>query len=88
MRDHLKGYAGRGDDHSLGDAMPWQDVQREPAVIGQLDGDAAAVVGVNNADTVGEARVVVEPVPRIAFEVVSQLEGTERGSGGFGSTGS
>ena len=33
------------------------------------------------------AQGMIIPAPRVAFEVVSQLEGTERGSGGFGSTG-
>lgn len=33
------------------------------------------------------AQVMVVPVPKVVFEVVSELNDTERGSGGFGSTG-
>ncbi|MGR4066042.1 MAG: dUTP diphosphatase, partial [Vulcanimicrobiaceae bacterium] len=33
------------------------------------------------------AQMIVAPVSRAAFEVVDELPGTERGAGGFGSTG-
>jgi dUTP pyrophosphatase len=33
------------------------------------------------------AQVLVAPVPRVAFAEVAELENTERGAGGFGSTG-
>lgn len=33
------------------------------------------------------AQIVIVPIPEIEFEEVTDLESTERGSGGFGSTG-
>ena len=40
---------------------------------------------VNKGDRI--AQIVAAPVIRAAFEVVDSLDQTERGSGGFGSTG-
>lgn len=41
--------------------------------------------GVNVGDRIAQACIV--PVPRIQFDVVEELSDTERGTGGFGSTG-
>jgi dUTP pyrophosphatase len=40
---------------------------------------------INNGDRIAQAMVV--PVPRVTFRAVEQLSITERGAGGFGSTG-
>lgn len=49
-----------------------------------LDDDAPPV-RINPGDRIAEACLV--PAPRCVFEVVEQLAATERGSGGFGSSG-
>ena len=33
------------------------------------------------------AQAIIEPIPRVEFELADELSETERGSGGFGSTG-
>ena len=33
------------------------------------------------------AQAIIEPIPRVEFEMADELSETERGSGGFGSTG-
>jgi dUTP pyrophosphatase len=45
----------------------------------------AEAFAVEHGDRV--AQLVVAPVVQAAFEVVEELDATERGSGGFGSTG-
>lgn len=40
---------------------------------------------INNGDRIAQAMLM--PVPRVTFHVVEQLSITERGAGGFGSTG-
>ncbi len=40
---------------------------------------------INNGDRIAQAMLM--PVPRVTFHVVEQLSITERGEGGFGSTG-
>jgi dUTP pyrophosphatase len=40
---------------------------------------------VNNGDRIAQALVI--PYPRVTFEVVDELSDTQRGAGGFGSTG-
>ena len=52
-------------------------------VILQNTGDAAFVV--NHGDRI--AQIVVAPVIQARFDLVGDLSGSERGSGGFGSTG-
>lgn len=68
-----------------------------PNGVGVIDSDYRGEVQValtNLGDTPYEiqpgeriAQLVVLPVERIAWRVVTELDGTERGSGGFGSTG-
>jgi dUTP pyrophosphatase len=50
-----------------------------------LDDDAPPVK-INPGDRIAQARLVAAPM--VTFEVVEQLSLTERGAGGFGSTGS
>jgi len=47
--------------------------------------DAHALV-VRNGDRIAQAMII--PFPKIKFEEVDELGSTERGTGGFGSTGS
>ena len=51
----------------------------------QLRNDTPIAFGFEQGDRVAQAMVL--PVPRVAFDVVEQLSLTERGTGGFGSTG-
>lgn len=51
----------------------------------QLFNDGKAAVTINAGDRIAQAMIV--EVPRIEFEVVDALTETERGAGGFGSTG-
>lgn len=44
-----------------------------------------SVLSIGPGDRVAQAMLV--PVPRVVFEVAQKLDETERGSGGFGSTG-
>lgn len=41
--------------------------------------------GINTGDRIAQAMVI--PFPRVTFEEVEELSSTERGEGGFGSTG-
>lgn len=52
-----------------------------------LDGDAASRFSVHEGQAIAQGMIV--PIPKVEWEVVeeSQLSLTERGSGGFGSTG-
>ena len=64
---------------------------------GTIDADyrgEVKVILINHGDTPfvitrGEriAQIVISPVTQAAFEVVTQLDATDRGGGGFGSTG-
>lgn len=64
---------------------------------GTIDSDYTGeikVILINHSDEIfrikrGDriAQIVFAPVSRARFEVVSELESTDRGSGGFGSTG-
>lgn len=51
----------------------------------QLFNDGKSAVTINAGDRIAQAMIV--EVPRVEFEVVDTLSETERGSGGFGSTG-
>jgi dUTP pyrophosphatase len=50
------------------------------------DGSITDVLRINPGDRIAQARVV--PFPRVEFELAQDLGVTERGLGGFGSTGS
>ncbi len=47
------------------------------------DGDEPFIV--RKGDRIAQAMII--PIPRVEFEVVKELTATERGTGGFGSTG-
>jgi dUTP pyrophosphatase len=51
----------------------------------KLTGDAGRVFEVKVGDRIAQAKLV--PSPRCTFKVVDELSSTERGTGGFGSTG-
>lgn len=64
--------------------------------VGILDsgyrGEVGAIFIGTNFDyryKIGErcAQIIIEPIPTIEFEVVDELSKTDRGSGGYGSTG-
>ena len=40
---------------------------------------------INKGDRIAQA--IIEPIPRVEFELADEISETERGSGGFGSTG-
>lgn len=40
---------------------------------------------IKNGDKIAQAMII--PIPKVSFEVVQELSDTERGTGGFGSTG-
>ena len=54
-------------------------------VMVKLRNDSPVVFGFEQGDRVAQALVL--PVPRVAFDVVEQLSLSERGAGGFGSSG-
>ena len=47
--------------------------------------DLYNLLSVNVGDRIAQA--IIEPIPRVEFELADELSETERGSGGFGSTG-
>ncbi len=51
----------------------------------KLTADIQGCLGVKVGDRIAQAMIV--PIPRVEFEVVEELTTTERGTGGFGSTG-
>jgi dUTP pyrophosphatase len=51
----------------------------------KLHNDSSRVFSVNRGDRIAQAMIV--PVSQVSFETVDELSATERGSGGFGSTG-
>lgn len=67
------------------------------AILGTIDADYRGSIGVivhnisnevltiHNGDRI--AQLVIAPVAQIRFDTVAQLDETERGAGGFGSTG-
>lgn len=59
------------------------DYRGEVAV--KLSADTYGALVVKPGDRIAQAMLV--PIPRVAFQLVEQLPETERGSGGFGSTG-
>lgn len=54
-------------------------------VMVKLHNDSEDTYWVEAGDRIAQAYIV--PVPRVVFEVAEQLSITERGNGGFGSTG-
>lgn len=65
------------------------DYRGEIMVALRLDGDVGPfgpfTPRVRSGDRIAQAKLV--PAPRVEFEVVEELTTTERGTGGFGSTG-
>ncbi len=59
------------------------DYRGEVKVIVQNLGEAP--IGIDRGDRI--AQLVIGRVPRVSFEVVDELGDTDRGAGGFGSTG-
>lgn len=51
----------------------------------KLTPDLGGMLTVRSGDRIAQAMIV--PIPRVEFEVVEELTTTERGTGGFGSTG-
>ena len=51
----------------------------------KLHNDSSRVFSVNRGDRIAQAMIV--PVSQVAFEAVDELGETDRGAGGFGSTG-
>jgi len=80
--------SGHGFNHTtrLVNCVGVIDSDYRGAVAVKLINDGGPPLEIRPGDRIAQGMIV--PFPRVAFEVVSQLEGTERGSGGFGSTGS
>jgi dUTP pyrophosphatase len=51
----------------------------------KLHNDSDDSMLVQHGDKIAQAMII--PIPKVAFEVVEELSSTERGEGGFGSTG-
>ena len=54
-------------------------------VMAGLRNDGRANFYVNHGDRIAQG--IIEPIHRVEFEVADELSATERGTGGFGSTG-
>jgi dUTP pyrophosphatase len=61
------------------------DYRGEVAVKLRRDSFGGSALAVSNGDRIAQA--IVLPYPHVEFEVVEELSATERGAGGFGSTG-
>lgn len=62
------------------------DYRGEVQVKLRRDSFGGSALAVSNGDRIAQAIVI--PYPRVEFEVVEELSSTDRGAGGFGSTGS
>ena len=61
-------------------------IKEEYAINGLLDGDDIEEFSdYNVGDRIGQ--IIILPYPQIEFKVVEELDETDRGTGGFGSTG-
>lgn len=54
-------------------------------VMVKMHNDSSSAVHIAAGERVAQA--MIEPVHQVAFEIVEELSSTDRGSGGFGSTG-
>lgn len=61
------------------------DADYRGEVMVKLSNDSNTIFNVNTGDRIAQAMVI--PFPRVTFEEVEELSTTERGNGGFGSTG-
>lgn len=72
-------------DTRLANAVGVLDSDYRGEVLVRLFNDGAEPFIVHKGDRIAQAMLV--PIPRVEFEVVEELTTTERGTGGFGSTG-
>lgn len=76
---------GFKNDVRLANCVGVIDADYRGEVMVKLTNDSTTHFRVNAGDRIAQAIVI--PFPRMAFEEVEELSSTERGEGGFGSTG-
>lgn len=76
---------GFKNDIRLANCVGVIDADYRGEVMVKLTSDGLNDLAVNAGDRIAQAMVI--PFPRVAFEEVEELSSTERGEGGFGSTG-
>lgn len=79
--------SGHGFKHAvrLSNCVGVVDSDYRSDVMVKLIADDGGWLSVRKGDRIAQAMIV--PIPRVEFEVVEELTTTERGTGGFGSTG-
>jgi dUTP pyrophosphatase len=79
--------SGHGFNHltRLANCVGVIDSDYRGTIAAKLVNDGGPPFTVKAGDRIAQGMIV--PVPRVEFQVVSQLEETARGAGGFGSTG-
>lgn len=77
---------GFKNDVRLANCVGVIDADYRGEVMVKLTKDSSGSLFFTHGDRIAQAMVI--PFPRVAFEEVEELSSTERGEGGFGSTGS
>lgn len=79
--------SGHGFKHgvSLANSVGVIDSDYRGEIAVALRNDSRANFTINHGDRIAQG--IIEPIHRVEFEVADELSATERGTGGFGSTG-